>query len=300
VADSDRRNDHSHDGDRLELLLFNLGTAQRFGINVLKVKEVIPCPHLTQVPHAHPAVRGVAHLRGEPLTVIDLSAAIGRVPLVQGDEPSSVIVTEFNRAMQGFLVRQVHRIAVCDWKQVLPPPKAAGVGSYTTGVTRIEDELIQILDVEKVLGEVIALEDVSDVDVGDVNHVAGKRVMVVDDSSVARNQTVRTLDQIGVAYLTARDGREALELLRTMGDEDSDEPVQMVISDIEMPEMDGYTLTRELRQDPVWSGVYVLLHTSLNGAINAEKADKVGANAVLTKFVPDELAKAVVAGLEHE
>ena len=118
--------------DRLELLLFDLGGSQRFGINVLKVKELIPTPQLTKLPQAHAAVRGVAHLRGEPVTVIDLARAIGRGV---SDESGSVIVTEFNRSMQGFLVHQVDRIIHCDWKDVLPPPAGTGLGSYITGWT---------------------------------------------------------------------------------------------------------------------------------------------------------------------
>ncbi len=291
-------------GDRLELLLFHLSGRQRFGINVLKVKEVIACPHLTHVPKSHPSVRGIAHLRGEPLTVIDLAAAIGRPSIIGGEQrecDASVIITEFNRSMQGFLVSRVDRIVVCDWKSVLPPPRATGAGSYITGVTEIGEELVQVLDVEKVLGEVVvttgglavaAPEDA-------LPHLAGKRLLVVDDSSLARHQTAHTLEQIGVEYLMARDGKEALELLRRLAENPDEWPVSMVISDIEMPEMDGYTLTREIRGTPKLSGLYVLLHTSLNGAINTEQAQKAGADAVLTKFVPEELAKAVVAGLQH-
>ena len=281
--------------DRLELLLFNVGGSQPFGINVLKVKEVIPCPHLTHVPQSHSAVKGVAHLRGEPLTVIDLAMSIGRSPLqTDKDHPASVIITEFNRNMQGFLVRAVDRIVVCDWKNVYPPPRGSGASSYTTGVTEIEGKLVQILDVEKVLGEVVGqnteLLDTS----GLSGNLQGRRVMVVDDSSLARTQTVHTLDSLGVDSVLARDGKEALEMLIQLNaGEDRSAAIEMVISDIEMPEMDGYTLTAEIRKAPALSDLYVLLHTSLNGAINSERAEKAGANAVLTKFVPEELARAV-------
>ena len=296
-----RSKDHT---DRLELLLFNVGSAQPFGINVLKVKEVIGCPHLTQVPQAHRAVKGVAHLRGEPLTVIDLAMAIGRSSM-QGDESGkcngSVIITEFNRSMQGFLVKAVDRIVICDWKQVLPPPKGSGVSSYITGVTDIDGKLVQILDVEKVLGEVIGSDDVLSDQIRAAADASGtldgRRVLVVDDSSLARNQTVQTLSALGVDCVLARDGVEALATLKELNMGSSrDGAIEMVLSDIEMPEMDGYTLTSEIRNTPELSDLYVLLHTSLNGAINAERAEKVGANAVLTKFVPEELAKAVHEG----
>ena len=281
--------------DRLELLLFNVGGSQPFGINVLKVKEVIPCPHLTHVPQSHSAVKGVAHLRGEPLTVIDLAMSIGRSPLqTDKDHAASVIITEFNRNMQGFLVRAVDRIVVCDWKNVYPPPRGSGASSYTTGVTEIEGKLVQILDVEKVLGEVVG-QNTELLDTSGLSGILqGRRVMVVDDSSLARTQTVHTLDSLGVDSVLARDGKEALEMLMQLNaGEDRSAAIEMVISDIEMPEMDGYTLTAEIRKAPALSDLYVLLHTSLNGAINSERAEKAGANAVLTKFVPEELARAV-------
>jgi len=278
--------------DRLELLLFSLHGRQRFGINVLKVKEVIPCPHLTIVPQAHPAVRGVTHLRGRPLTVIDLAQAVGRPPLPQV-EGNSVIVTELNRSQQGFLVGKVDRIVVCDWSQVLPPPSGTGLASYITGVTRVDEELVQVLDVERVLGEVVEIDTATTLEGHPALH--DKRVLVVDDSLVARSKTAQTLSSLGIDCLMARDGREALEELKRLGEEKM--LPDMVISDIEMPEMDGYSLTRELRAIPALADIYVLLHTSLNGAINTEKAHRVGANDFLTKFVPEDLAHAVIKGL---
>ncbi len=292
-----RMNDPTHRNDnRLELLLFNLGGRQRFGINVLKVKEVIPCPALTHVPHAHATVCGVATLRGVALSVIDLSRAIGRAAIET--HGSSVLVTEFNRATQGFLVERVERIVVCDWNQVTPPPHGSGARSYISGVTRVDDALVQILDIERVLVEVVEPAAMAlDEDISGLDDPALHRqpILVVDDSAMARAQTTRMLDEIGVSYILARDGREALEALRKRRDDEA--PVAMVISDIEMPEIDGYGLTEALRADPRFSHMYVLLHTSLNGAINSERARQCGADDILTKFVPGELARCVVTGL---
>ena len=287
--------------DRLELLLFSLGTAQRFGINVLKVQEIIPCPKLTHLPESHPAVRGVTHLRGNPVTVIDLSQAIGRAPLCTDGDCSggSVIVAEVNRSREGFLVDKVDRIVVCDWANVLPPPSGTGATSYITGVTRVNDALVQVLDVERIIGEVTASaieHGPIELDPYVLERLQGKRVLVVDDSSVARHQTANTLEPLGIDCTTARDGKEALELLLQL--HARREPmVDMVISDIEMPEMDGYTLVREIRANPDIADLYVVLHTSLNGAINADKAQQAGADNILTKFVPTELAQIVVETL---
>jgi two-component system chemotaxis response regulator CheV len=294
--------------NQLELLLFHIGTAQRFGINVLKVDEVIPCPSLTKFPDSHVAVRGVAHLRGETISVVDLSMAMGRGPLgmecgtAAGDRQGSIIVTEINRQKQGFLVERVDRIIVKDWKDILPPPRGLGANSYASGVTKEEDSLVQILDVERVMGEV----NPDFVDVGEEvvkglsDELRQQRILVVDDSSMARNQTAKTLDQLQLTYDMARDGKEALAMLREnqAGNDPETNEIALVVSDIEMPEMDGYSLTREIRRDPELSNTYVLLHTSLNGAINTQKAKQCKADDFLTKFVSNDLAQAVVKGLQ--
>jgi two-component system chemotaxis response regulator CheV len=133
--------------------------------------------------------------------------------------------------------------------------------------------------------------------VNDGGELQGRRVMVVDDSSLARSQTTQTLSVLGLDCVVARDGLEALQMLKELNGSESEWPVEMVVSDIEMPEMDGYTLTSEIRKIPSMKGLYVLLHTSLNGAINTERAKKAGADSILTKFVPEELANAVRGAL---
>lgn len=294
------KNQNNH----LELLLFHLYGKQRFGINVLKVKEVIPCPPLTKLPDSHPSVCGVASLRGESISVVDLSQAIGRGRThEEGSTEGSVIVAEINRGKQGFLVERVDRIVVRDWKDVLPPPRGLGGGSYASGVTKVDDELIQVLDVERIMGEVsqepveIHQELANEVPAGAHN----QRVLIVDDSSMARNQTIRTLEQLQIPYVTAIDGKEALELLKKFNaaDADKSDRISFVLSDIEMPEMDGYSLTRAIRQDSELNDIYILLHTSLNGAINTERAMQSGANSFLTKFVPEELANEVIKGMQY-
>lgn len=292
---------HLESGNRLEILTFGIGSQQLFGINVLKVKEIIPCPELVQVPSAHPAVRGVAHLRGKAITVIDLAKAMGRRSSV--GENCSVIITEINRFSQGFLVNHVERIIYCDWKDVLPPPVGTGSGSYITGVTQHQEHLLEIVDVEKVMAEVLGSGSVTHIPAGiseaELERIRGRRVMVVDDSSLARSQTSRTLEAIGIECVMARDGKEALQQLVELHAEEGGWPVDLVISDIEMPEMDGYTLTREIRNHAALKGLYVVLHTSLTGAINTEMATLAGADDFLTKFDPDDLAQSTVKGLSR-
>lgn len=287
--------------NRLELLLFHLGSEQQFGINVLKVKEIIDCPPFTQLPDSHSSVCGIARLRGEPLSVIDLSLAIGRPATFNKSDKTckgSVIITEFNRITQGFLVERVDRIVVCEWKDILPPPKALGMSSLMTGVTDITGKLVQILDVEKILSIVTPIATnmmLSELDVTDV--VQGK-ILVVDDSALARKQIAETLEAINLPYITATNGKEALAILKSHNNQDTDK-ISMVVSDIEMPEMDGYTLTESIRNEPNIKDMYVLLHTSLSGAINLEKAKQAGANDMLTKFIPEELMQKIVIGLQN-
>lgn len=287
--------------NRLELLLFRLGDKQKFGINVFKVQEVIQCPALTQVPHAHPVVRGVANMRGKNITVMDLALAIGRPPMGESID-SYVIITEYNRSIQGFLVSGVERIVNMRWEDILPPPKGTG-GHYMTAVTRVDGELVEVIDVEKVLAEVMHISDtVNDaiIQKGQAQINKTMQVLVADDSSVARNQIKRTLEQIGIDAILTKDGREALELLRTWANEGQrvSTKLSMIISDVEMPEMDGYTLTTEIRADERLKDLYIILHTSLSGVFNNALVEKVGADKFIPKFKPDELAGTVLERLE--
>jgi two-component system chemotaxis response regulator CheV len=286
--------------NRLEILTFRLDGAQRFGLNVFKIQEVIRCPPLTVVRHAHPVVRGIANMRGKTIPVLDLAKAISRRPVADASS-CFVIVTEFNRSVQGFLVSAVDRIVNMNWEQIRPPPKGAGRESYLTAVTDLDGELVEIIDVEKVLAEVFGSpEEVSQavLDSASAARDAARRphVLVADDSLVARNQIKRTLDQLGIDCTLATDGKKALDTLLSWADEAPERirDLTMLISDVEMPEMDGYTLTTRLRADARLQHIYILLHTSLSGVFNHAMVEKVGADEFIAKFKPDLLANAVI------
>lgn len=282
--------------NRLELLLFRLNGRQRFGINVFKVREVLQCPKLTVMPKLHPFVRGVAHIRGQTISVIDLSMATGGRP-VQDLTSAFIIIAEYNRSIQGFLVGNVERIINMNWESILPPPKGAGRYNYMTAVTEIDGELIEILDVEKILDEISPVNtDVSAevVASSEDHHTRGRMVLVADDSSVARKQVQKALNAIGVECLMAKDGKDALLMLKDMAKKGPiRDQLHVIISDIEMPEMDGYTLTAEIKANPELRDLHVILHTSLSGVFNQAMVQKVGADNFIAKFHPDELAKAV-------
>ena len=289
--------------NRLELLLFRLGKKQRFGINVFKVREVIKCPPLTRAPQAHPVIRGIANMRGQTITVVDLAMAVGKAAIDDLEE-SFVIVAEYNRHIQGFLVSSVDRIINMNWEEIKAPPNGLGDVNFLTAVTNVDDELVEIIDVEKVMADVMGYSDVVDENVTDgttKNDVQDKHVLVVDDSSMARKQIIKVLKQMEIEYTEAKNGKEAYDLLQEWADDTSvpiHERCSLVLSDVEMPEMDGYTLTKNIKDHPVLGGLTVLLHSSLSGAFNESMVKKVGADDFLAKYDATELAARVLGHLK--
>jgi two-component system chemotaxis response regulator CheV len=210
-----------------------------------------------------------------------------------------VIITEYNRSVQGFLVSNIDRIVNMSWTDILPPPSSLGKNSYMTAFTKLDDQLIEIIDVEKIMAEVVGADEFVSDNLADTfmsqNADSPPHILVADDSSVARNQIKRTLEQLGIDTTITRDGKEALQQLQTWADQGIDvkQHIAMLISDIEMPEMDGYTLTSEIRKDPRLQGIKVLLHSSMSGIFNNNMIDIVGADKFIPKFSPDDLALAV-------
>jgi two-component system chemotaxis response regulator CheV len=291
--------------NRMELLLFTLHDEQLFGINVFKVREVIRTPHISPVPKSDPRVIGIADIRGTTMPMIDLPLALDMDPLSK--VPGTLtIVTEFNSSIQGFLVGSVDRIVHLRWEDILPPPETLMNVNYLTGITKVGNALVEIVDVERVLQEVAGRSsaDVSE-EVGLVGQAVtqGREFLVIgcDDSVVARSKLKSVLDKIGVKSLIFNNGRLALEALQKMADAADKgnalavpKQVLMVVSDIEMPEMDGYTLTSNIRKDPRLKDLYVILNSSLSGGFNDTLTQKVGANMFLSKWHTDELAKVVI------
>lgn len=283
--------------NRLALLLFRLGSRQLFGVNVFKVQEVLPRPPLFTMPQLPKAFIGAADVRGRSVPVLDLARAIGHGEGEALPEPRYLVVTEFNRSVQGFLVAGVERIVNVAVEHIQPPPELGGDSNYLTGVTRHNGELIQLIDVESVLAE-------SAPRASDAGHLqalpmsaAPREVLVVDDSRVARHQIRSVLEQLGLNATLLSDGRQALEHLQQLAQSGMAPTARyaMVISDIEMPAMDGYTLTTEIRRDPALRGLHVLLHTSLSGVFNQAMVERVGADDFVPKYSEHELAQRVAA-----
>ncbi|PCJ19955.1 MAG: chemotaxis protein CheW [Gammaproteobacteria bacterium] len=283
--------------NRLELLMFYLQHGQTFAINVFKIQEVQQIPKITILPEQHPTVVGVTYVRGLTVPVIDLGKAIGMKPIADLKH-STIIITEYNMSVQAFIVKNVDRIVNMDWEDILPPPPSAGRQHYLTSITRIDDRLVEIIDVEKVLSQIVPCktevsEGVLEEEV--MNLAKDKEILLVDDSSVAISQAKSTLESIGLKVHVAYNGRMGLDILEKWVSEgiDVEEKLLMLVTDAEMPEMDGYRLTAECRANPKLENLFVVLHTSLSGSFNKAMVEKVGCNAFLSKFQPDSLARLV-------
>ena len=283
--------------NRLELLMFRLQRGNLFAINVFKIQEVQTMPKLTVMPQSHPNVVGVTHARGRTIPVIDLSAAIGLGPLLDRTN-CNIIISEYNRTIQAFMVKSVDRIVNMNWDEIMPPPKGTGRSHYLTPITKVDKQIVEIIDVEKVLQEISPYNTTVNPELiaNDILSLAeGIEILAVDDSSVGLSQVRETIGQLGIKILSARDGATALRMLKKWADEGIEVPrkLAMIITDAEMPEMDGYRLTKEIREDARLKDLFVILHTSLSGSFNNAMIQKVGCDAFLSKFEPDKLALTV-------
>lgn len=290
-----------------ELLLFRLGEApgtqrrELFGINVFKVREILVMPEITAMVNSPPSVMGVANIRGQMITVINL-------PQVVGCKPTKglgiLLVTEFARTTQAFAVEEVNEIVRLEWKQVLSAENTGG--GLVTSIARLDGNaentrLAQVLDVEQILRDVMPQEakDEGASTVPKLRLEPGQIILAADDSAVARMMIEKGLKAMDVPYVMTKTGKEAWEKLQSLNAQATSEgktikdKVALVLTDLEMPEMDGFTLTRNIKQDGRFSSIPVIIHSSLTGATNEGHVKSVGADAYIAKFVEEELAATI-------
>jgi len=296
--------------NRLEVLLFslgfdhNVGREEVFGINVFKVREVMHVPPITHAPDTPPAVEGLVSLRGAMVPIINLAKFCG---MDVRDSPKILIVTEYNRNTQALLVNSVEHILRMEWNEIKVPPSmlAHRMGGLVTAVTELQDKrIVMILDVEKILFETAEFGQNNDAFL-DLEPLSVKaNVLYADDSSVARKQIETTFSKMGVTGIATRNGREAWDKLLELHEraESAKRPlgefVNAVLTDIEMPEMDGYVLTKKIKNDPRFSHLPVVMHSSLSATANITIGKDVGADIYVPKFHPRELADALAPLLE--
>ena len=301
--------------NKLELLLFRLGhdavldRAELFGINVFKVREIIPMPVITAVAGSPPHMMGMVDLRGQILPVIDLPGVTGCTPKTG---LNILLITEYARTTQAFAVESVEDIVRLDWKQVLSA-EGNSTSGMVTSIARLSgengDQLVQVLDVETILQQVMPTNEL-EVDPERIGPKVplkpGTVILAADDSLVARTMIEEGLTAMGLPYIMCKTGKEAwdqLQAISAKAETDGhtvNDKIALVLTDLEMPEMDGFTLTRNIKQDPRFSTIPVVIHSSLTGSANEAHVKKVGADAYVAKFVAEDLANALRKALHVE
>ena len=291
--------------NKLEILLFSLGNdaasgrRETYGINVFKVREVMRTPQITRAPEMPQAVEGMVSLRGVLVPVVDL-AKYARISV--DSKPEIMIVTEYNGHTQGFLVEAVDTILRIDWSRMKVPPEmlVKQTGGFVTAVTELPDgRLVMMLDVERVLSETTRNDDEFTFRNIQPLEGANRTVVFADDSSVARKQIERTLDALRLRHIGTMNGLEAwseLERIANFAESShrrASELIHAVLTDVEMPEMDGFILTKRIKSDPRFAGIPVIMHSSLTGTQNQKLGLSVGVDEYVSKFEPQKLAEAL-------
>ncbi|WP_104026572.1 chemotaxis protein [Vibrio jasicida] len=283
------------------MLVFKLTLQQNFAIGTLKVREIVPYMPTTKIPYSHHHVIGTVTIRDLTVPVIDMAAAIGFHP-IQEEEYNNcyLIVTDCLRTVVAFMVRSIEKIIECDWKSIETPPSSAGHNIFVTGITRYEEKIVQMLDVELLLSKIYPQYENTKIPMlTDIERERLKalNILLVDDSSIARKQLSDALDRINIPYQICKNGSDALDLMKR--DAEANRPIDLLVSDIEMPGLDGYELAFEVQNDSALNNSYRILHTSLSSEICVDRAHQVGAHEALEKFNAGELIEAMLRGAKE-
>ncbi|MHA2939642.1 chemotaxis protein [Vibrio sp. RC27] len=283
------------------MLMFTLNSQRHhFAMGTLKIREIISFLPMTQIPYSHQHVIGTVTVRNKTIPVIDMAAAIGFRRIDPSEYKNCyLIVTDCMRKVVAFMVRTIEKIVECDWRSIEPSPDTAGHNVFVTGITRYQEKLIQLLDVELLLSKIYPQEEstkraiLSDVD---REKLKPFNIMLVDDSSIARKQLSDALEFINIPYCVCNNGLEALEKMKELSQ--MGQGIDILVSDIEMPGLDGYELAFEVQNDAMINNAYTILHTSLSSEICVDRAKQVGAQDALEKFNAHELVHAMLKGAE--
>ena len=299
--------------NKFELMLFKLGKSgdgersELYGINVFKLREIMAMPPITSIAESAPHVLGVVNVRGQIIPVIDLPSAVGCTP---GNGVKILMITEFARTTQGFAVEEVDEIVRLRWDQVRPAEGPAAGGGTITSIAHINDEqgnprLVQVLDVEQILRNVFPpkADEIPDQHGDRLPLKPGAMILAADDSSSARMLLSQGFESLGAPYVIKKTGQEAWQYLQEVSQEQAragksvHDQVALILTDLEMPEMDGFTLTRNIKNDPRFCDIPVIIHSSLSGSTNENHVRS--ADAYVAKFNMAELG-AALRGVLHK
>ncbi len=290
--------------NKMEILLFSLGTRETFGINVFKVREVGRTPHITKTPNMPRGVEGLVSLRGNVIPVLALVDF-----LEHKDEPvdrgKTMMVAEYSKRTLGFLVHEVDRIIRVDWERVKAPESVLSANQgLITAITELEDgTLVSLLDVEQILSNAFGEAIIVDIPAAQVADDTG--VFFVDDSIVARRKIAEVFDKLQVKHKHATNGLEAWSRLQGLASHAQQtgsnlrNEIRLILVDAEMPEMDGYVLTKHIKADSRFDGIPVIMHSSLSSEANRAMGQAVGVDAYVAKFDAEILADTLRPMLER-
>lgn len=283
--------------NQMEMLTFRLSDKQLYGINVFKIIEILESPRrFDRLPHSHHAVKGAVDFRGKPIAVIDLSQAIGMEPVPFDIQLAYLIICEYNEQLNAFLISAPETLLTRGWEQIHKPD---GIKAQSLVAVAYSDtnETILLLDIEGILADVVGYKtDVTEEIAVRGTEVKDKRIMLVDDSGTALTMMQQTLKNLGFAHTSFQSALQALARLQEMA-ESCEIPFDLIISDIEMPGMDGFTFTRSVRGIPYYEKTKIILHSSMSNPTNRLKAEEAGANDFVAKFNPNTLAEHLLQAL---
>lgn len=301
--------------NRFELLLFRLGKSveeqksELFGINVFKLREIVPMPTFTRPAGMKAPLLGMVNIRDQVIPVIDL-------PAVAGCKPETglniLLITEYARSVQAFAVESVENIMRLDWQQVHTAEKAVN-GRYITSIACLDDNketnnLALVLDVEQILYDIVPSNHdlrATNLKTNKFSITPGAVAIVAEDSKVARAMLENGLNAMEIPHLMHVTGKDAWDKIQQLSQEalaegkPVSEKIALVLTDLEMPEMDGFTLTRKIKSDERLKKIPVVIHSSLSGSANEDHVRRVKADGYVAKFEINELSSVIQEVMER-
>ncbi|MDN3648084.1 chemotaxis protein [Reinekea marina] len=282
------------------LLLFSLKNKRQFALGTLKIRELVPYRPVTPLMNSAPGIKGALTIRDQTISVVDMAEVIGLGALTESQLKSAyIVVTDCQRKVVGFIVSEIEKIVETNWRAIKQPDALLGKNVFITGTVEVEDKLVQLMDVELLLNKIYppdpqaAMAVVTDIQ---REKLKPMNILVVDDSATARRQLTDVLSLLNVPFHVTNDGQKALDYMNTQAA--VGHPVNLLVSDIEMPGLDGYELAFEVRSTQALAEAYIILHSSLSSSISVSQATQVGANEALTKFDAQELVLSLMRGVE--
>ncbi|CAH2030780.1 chemotaxis protein CheV [Trichlorobacter ammonificans] len=277
--------------NQMEMLTFRLTDGQLYGINVFKIIEILESPsRFDRMPHAHPAVKGAVDFRGKPIVAIDLSQALGMAPVPFSSQLAYLIICEYSKQLNAFIIEAPDSLLTRSWDQI-HKPEGVQARSLVAIAYADNNETILLLDIEGILADVIGHQvELRDDLAGTATAVPNRTILLVDDSKTALLMMEQTLERLGFRYQSQTSAVQALALLQSL-EQQGVSPFDLIISDIEMPGMDGFSFTRTLRELPAYKDCKVILHSSMSNPTNRLKAEEAGADDFVAKFDPNTLSE---------